>query len=250
VRWPPVGRVLRPLRAATVHEEFDGQVDTKPKDLDQFIICVRTRDNVGIAGIGKARAGVVFKLSNDLAFAATDDVGDSFREVYPTRNGEQMILAFCVCDLHQGACPQAAGVGQDAAGHRDFIIPCKVLDDFKWSVVNRRQAPAEFGPGPAFNAGDQKTQHAVKDFDLILAEPFPVMQEKVGDLSKGRNPLLRRAAPDGVFEFGDDRMIQLLQDMPQVSLSTCPRRLARFRESRESGGNSTGTMAVAALRSR
>ena len=52
-------------------------------------------------------------------------------------------------------------------------------------VVDRRQALAEFGPGAALDAADQDTQHVVEDLDLILAEPVPVMQEKIRHLAKG-----------------------------------------------------------------
>ncbi len=111
-------------------------------------------------------------------------------------------------------------MGQDIAGYRDIVVSGQVLNDFEWRVVERRQAPAEFGLGPAFNAGDQKAQHIVEDLDLILAQPLSVMQEKIGHLSKGANPLLRRAVPDGVFEFGDYGM--LLQDVPHVSFRLAP----------------------------
>ena len=108
-----------------------------------------------------------------------------------------------------------------------------MLDDFERRVVERRQALAEFGSGPAFDPGDQHTQHVVEDLDLLVVEAFPVMQEQICYLSKRRDPLLRRAAPDGVFEFVDDGMIQLVQDMPHVS---CSARLA-LRKRRELAGN-------------
>jgi hypothetical protein len=97
-------------------------------------------DDAGIAGIGKPRAGVVGKLSNDLAFAAVDDhVGDGLRQIAAARNGEQMILASGAGDLDEVARPEAAGLGQHAAGHRDFFIPRQVLNDFERRVVDRRQ---------------------------------------------------------------------------------------------------------------
>ncbi|HMJ40756.1 MAG TPA: hypothetical protein VK522_00530 [Pseudolabrys sp.] len=78
-------------------------------------------------------------------------------------------------------------------------------------MIDQRQPGAEFGSRPAFNAGDKKTQHIVEDLDLILAEALRVMQEKIGHLPKGIDPLLRRAVPYGVFEFGDDGMIERLR---------------------------------------
>jgi len=132
------------------------------------------------------------ELSNDLALATVDDhVGDGFREVCPARNGQQMILPFCACNLHEIAGPKAAGGGQHAAGHRDFVIPREVLNDFERCVVDGRQTRAEFGPGPALDAGNKKTQHVVEDLDLILAEAFPAMQEKICHLPKGRDAFLR-----------------------------------------------------------
>jgi len=86
--------------------------------------------------------------------------------------------------------PQAAGVGQNFAGDSDVVVPCKVLDHFEGGVVERRQALAEFGFRPAFNAGDQNTKHIVEDLDLIFAEAVAFMQEKIRHLPEGANPLL------------------------------------------------------------
>ncbi|HEY5127667.1 MAG TPA: hypothetical protein VIJ35_10305 [Bradyrhizobium sp.] len=93
-----------------------------------------------------------------------------------------------------------------------------MLNDFEGRVVDRRQPRAKFGPGPAFDAGDQNTQHVVENLDLILVEALPAMQEEICHPAKRRNPSFRRAAPDGVFEFGDDGMIQLLHDSPMFLL--------------------------------
>jgi len=87
-----------------------------------------------------------------------------------------MILPPCACNLHEVACPQPAGVGQDAAGHGDFLIPCEVLDYLEWRAVDRRQPRAEFRSRPTFNAGDKNAQHIVEDLDLILAKALRVMR--------------------------------------------------------------------------
>jgi hypothetical protein len=42
------------------------------------------------------------------------------------------------------------------------------------------------------------------------------MEEKISHLAKGVDPLLGRAILNGVFEFGDDGMIELLQATPHV----------------------------------
>ena len=90
-----------------------------------------------------------------------------------------------------------------------------MLDDLERRVIDRRQPLAEFGPGAAFDAADQDAQHVVEDLDLVLAEPLRVMQEKVRHLAKGFDAPLGGAAFDGLFEFGDDGMLELLQDTPR-----------------------------------
>jgi hypothetical protein len=228
-RQPGAHRVGRAPQQVT--QEFERKVNTKPEDLGEFVIRLCAGDDAGIAGVGKARAGVVCELSNDLAFAAVDDhVGHGFRQVHPARNREQVLLPPGAGDLHEVARPQAARLRQHAAGHRDFLVPRKVLDDFERRVVDRRQATAELGSGLAFDPGDQKTQHVVEDLDLIVVEASTIVQEQVSHLAKRRNPLLRRAAPDGVFEFGDDGMVQLLQHAPMPVFDTRPARGARFAE--------------------
>ena len=109
-------------------------------------------------------------------------------------------------------------MGQHAAGHLDFVIPRKVLNGFERRVIDGRQTLAKLGSGPSFNAGDQQTKHIVKNLDLILVEPFPFMQEEVCHLAKRLDPLFLRAILNGVFEFVDDGMIKLLQDVPHASL--------------------------------
>jgi len=59
------------------------------------------------------------------------------------------------------------------------------------------------------------TQDIVEHLDLFFTQALPVMQEKIGDLSKGADPLRRRAASDGFLEFGDDGN-WLLHDMPDA----------------------------------
>jgi len=49
-----------------------------------------------------------------------------------------MVLSFGACNLHEVAGPQAAGGGQHASGYRDFVVPCEVLDDVEWRVVDWR----------------------------------------------------------------------------------------------------------------
>ena len=91
-RQPGTHRVGRAPQQVT--QEFERKINTKPEDLGEFVIRLRARDDAGIAGVGKARAGVVCKLANDLAFAAVDDhVGHGFRQVDPARNREQVLLA-------------------------------------------------------------------------------------------------------------------------------------------------------------
>jgi len=121
-------------------------------------------------------------------------------------------LTFCACNLHQIAGSQDVGAGQHASGHCDFIIAREVLDYFKWRMFGRRQACTEFGPNPAFDSRDKNTQHLVEDFDLILAEALLVMQEKIGYPSKSRDPLLRRTAIYGVFEFTNE----IQHNVPQL----------------------------------
>ena len=100
-------------------------------------------------------------------------------------------------------------MGQHIAGHGDFIIPCQMLHDFRRREGDQRQALAEFGPGAAFDPGDQQAHHVVENLDLLLVEARAVMQEQVGDLPKRFDPLLGRAGSHGVLEFGDDGMIRL-----------------------------------------
>src|ERR1019366_7900105 len=77
-------------------------------------------------------------------------------------------------------------------------------------VIELRQARAELGPGPAFDAGDEQAQHIVKDLDLIAVETLSLIQQEICHLSNGVNPSLPRATPHGVFEFVDDGMNRLL----------------------------------------
>src|SRR3954471_23100528 len=111
-----------------------------------------------------------------------------------------------------------------------------MLDDFERRVVDRRQSGAEFGPGPAFDPADQHAQYLVEDLDLLFAEALAAMQEKIGHLTQGIDPLLRRATLNGVFEFGDDGMLDVMQDTAPRSFDAC-RADQRFPESRRSANS-------------
>ena len=70
-------------------------------------------------------------------------------------------------------------MGQHVAGNGDFIVPCQMLHDFRRREVDRRQPLAEFGPGAAFDPGDQQAQHIVEDLDLFLVEARAVMRKRL-----------------------------------------------------------------------
>ncbi len=101
------------------------------------------------------------------------------------------------------------------AGDLDLVVPGQMLDHLERRVVERRQPLGEFGFGPRFDARNQEAEHLVEDLDLVVAEAFPVIEEKIRDLPQGFHPLGRRAASDGVFKFGDDRMSRLLHHSGQ-----------------------------------
>ena len=162
------------------------------------------------------RAGVVGELADHLAFAAIDDdVGHGGGQVGPAGNGEQVILPLAAGDLDQHLGPEPAGIGQHVAGDLDLVVPGQMLDHLERRVVERRQPLRKFGLRPRFDARDQEAEHVVEDLDLVVAEAFPVIEEEIGDLPQGFHPLGRRAASDGVFEFGDDRVSRLLHHCGQ-----------------------------------
>lgn len=91
---------------------------------------------------------------------------------------------------------------------------------FQKVIINWRGAFAEFSPCPGFNAGNKKAQHIVKDLSLPIVEALSFIQEEIRHLSKGCNPSLRGAACYGIFQFGDDGMIDRLQNETHVSFLT------------------------------
>ncbi len=146
-------------------------------------------DQAGIAGLGKTRGGIVRQPADDPGFAAPDDhIGDCFGQIIPRRDCEQMVLSLDAGDLDQRLGAEPAGMGQHVAGDRDLVVPRQILDDLERCVVERRQPLAELGPGPRLDARDQQAQHVVEDLDLVVAETFAIVEEKVGDLSQGFDP--------------------------------------------------------------
>jgi hypothetical protein len=64
------------------------------------------------------------------------------------------------------------------------------------------------------------------------------MQEQIGHLAKGIDALFGRAVFHGVFKFGDDGMIELLQDTPHYPLRPGFSVEPGYREAREGVGKS------------
>ena len=192
------------------------QIAAKAENLDQFVVNGGAGDDVGIAFLGKLRAGIVGQFADHLVFAAIDDdVGHRRGQVGPAGNGEQVILPLAAGDLDQHLGPEPAGIGKHVAGDLDLVVPGQMLDHLERRVVERRQPLGEFGFGPRFDARNQEAEHLVEDLDLVVAEAFPVIEEEISDLPQGVHPLGRRAASDGVLKFGDDRMSRLLHHSGQ-----------------------------------
>ena len=80
---------------------------------------------------------------------------------------------------------------QHFAGDGDLVVAGQMLDDLERRVVERRQPLAEFGLGPRFDARDQQAEHVVEDLDLVVAETVAVIEEQIGNLPQGVDPLGR-----------------------------------------------------------
>jgi hypothetical protein len=74
------------------------------------------------------------------------------------------------------------------------------------------------------------TEDIVEHPDLVFAQALPVMQEKIGDLSKGADPFRRRTASDSFFEFGNDGN-GLLHNLPMPSLARQMRKVLKISNS-------------------
>jgi hypothetical protein len=168
------------------------QIAAKAENLDQFVVGRGAGDDVGIASLGKLRAGIVGQFADHLAFAAIDDhVGHGRGQVGPAGNGEQVILPLAAGDLDQHVGPEPAGIGKHIAGDLDLVVPGQMLDYLERRVVERRQPLGEFGLGPRFDARDQQAEHVVEDLDLVVAEAFPIVEKEIGDLPQGFHPFGR-----------------------------------------------------------
>ena len=67
-----------------------------------FVVGFGASDQALIAGIGKARACVVGKFSDDPAFTSIDDhVGDGLRQICPAGDGEKMFLSLGLGDFDE-----------------------------------------------------------------------------------------------------------------------------------------------------
>ena len=111
--------------------------------------------------------------------AAIDDhVGHDLRQVGAAGYREDMILSLGAGNFHEGAGGQPSGLDENILGHRDLVVERQPLNDFKGSVIDLREAFAEFGLGPDFDRPVSKTQHVVEDLDLIFAEPLSLMRNR------------------------------------------------------------------------
>ena len=99
---------------------------------------------------------------------------------------------------------------QHFAGDRDFVVAGQMLDDLERCVVERRQAFAELGLGPRFDARDQQAQHVVEHLDLFVVEAIAIVQEEVGHAAKGLDPLRRSTVSYRILELGNNRLRRLL----------------------------------------
>ena len=114
----------------------------------------------------------------------------TFGQVGPPGNGEQVVLPLGAGDLDQRFGAEPAGIGQHLAGDGDFVVPGQMLDHLERGIVERRQPPADSSAfARRFDARDQQAEHVVEDLDLVVAETVSVMEEEIGHLPKGVDPL-------------------------------------------------------------
>ena len=139
------------------------------------------------------------------------------RQVAAARDRQQVILPFAA--ISQVAMPI---LDCSSLHPRRFHYPREVLDHFERRVVDRRQTCRQFGSRPAFDAAIRNTAHRRTPY-LVVAERAPSCRKRLVTCA-GIDPLLRWSRFDGFLEFGDDGLIQRLQDAAHVSVPTDPRR--------------------------
>ena len=128
-RSPPAGRGRRPRPvAAGLRRNLIGRSSAQPRISVSSSSGFGPRDDAGITGVGKARAGIGGEPADDLALAAVDDdVGHGLGQVGAGRNRHQVACPLVRAILTSGSV--AAGWNGSAHGRRPrFIVGGEPLD--------------------------------------------------------------------------------------------------------------------------
>ena len=116
-----------------------------------------------------------------------------------------MILPAGVRNLDKVFIGQPAGLAEDRAGNRNFLVPCELANELARRLSDRRQACAQLHQSPALDALYQMDQHIVENADLLLIETIRVVEKQVGYPAQSLNALFRGTSRYRFFKLEDQR---------------------------------------------
>ena len=93
---------------------------------------------------------------------------------------------------------------QNWLGNDDVVVSGEPAHDVDGRIVDRREAPAEFGQCFGFDSLDQMSEDIVKNIDLLVTQPIRIRDKQVRDTPQRFDALLFGAALDSVFQFGNE----------------------------------------------
>jgi hypothetical protein len=185
--------------------ETQGNVQPKSDLLRKLLIAFRVADKGCKAARGKTGAGISREYAEDVAVAALQqDVGHGFADLRASGDRQQMRLGLGVGDVDEIVVAEPRRRCQNWLCNDDVVVAGEPAHDVDGCIVDRRQAPAEFGQCFSFDSLDQMSEDIVKNIDLPVTQPIRIRNEQVRDTPQRIDALVFGAALDGVFQLGNE----------------------------------------------
>lgn len=138
------------------------------------------------------------------AVAARDqNVSNAFTQLRALRDGVQMCQAFGPGRLNEIVIAQAGRCAEHRAGDVDRLVVGEHAHDFQRCVVGAGEAFGQLDARFGLDAGGQRHQYVVEQFDLRGGVASRAVHEQVGHERQRPGALLRRAARHGLLKFLD-----------------------------------------------
>jgi hypothetical protein len=130
-------------------------------------------------------------MNDGLIASIQQDVSNRRFNLRALGDGEEMVVALCLCELDEVSRGQPAGVFQNGPGDPDFGMTGQAQREINRGIGDWCEPLADLCQRARFYSLDQLNHNQVENADLFFAQTIGFGQERIRDLPQHAEAFIR-----------------------------------------------------------